>query len=139
MKKMTAREKRMKLLLYTLVDGPVTYEDMGWSQSMMYQAAQDLRDLFSREGDSTVLCEPRGGRLPWEYKLMHGSVVTDADESVWLPMNLNSTKRHLDTIEAVVRVAERVTDGRTQAGRNARLISQRVKAAQQQIEQLTAA
>ena len=140
MKKMTAREKRMKQLLYTLVDGtPVTYEDMGWSQGMMYQAVQDLRDLFKRDGDSTVVCEPVGGRQPWQYKLIHGSVVTDEDTSKWLPHNIASTKRRLDTLDAVVTVAERVTDGRTTAGRNTRIIGQRIKSARQQIDSLTAA
>ncbi len=135
---MTATDKRAEVLFDILAEGDCTSADIldrtSWSYSQFMEAVQRLRDICAASGDViSVTAEPRGSREAWMYSLKAGKAIVDAEQSRWIINRLGDAERRVETMQHVLDVAVNSLDGRTLAGRKARIYHLHVKRAQEEV------
>lgn len=132
-----AIDKRAEVLFDLLSDRDRTSADIltttGWSYSQFMAAVQRLRDILAADGDViSVLAEPTT-RGPWTYHLAAGATIIDAERSQWVINRLQDTERRVKTIKHVLEVAVNALDGRTTAGKKARIYHLHINRAQEEV------
>jgi len=122
-----------------LVEGDRTSAELikeaGWKHRRFLKAIQALRDILAANGDViTVTAEPhRGSNKPWLYSLKAGKAIVDSEQSRWVLNRLQDTERRIETIEHVLDVAVNSLDGRTVAGKKARIYALHLKRAREEV------
>lgn len=138
---------RAGALFDLLADGDQDYETIreatGWSRGQIIKTVQRLRDILAANDDEIqVVCEPQGQWEPYVYRLKGGKEILDAEKSRWAIGRTLDLDRRGRTLEAVLSVAVRATDGRTLPGKKARIWHLHIKRAREEValmepEQLT--
>jgi len=99
---------------FTYVD---IQNDLGWKRGEFFKVVNRCRSVLA--GDTiNLIAETQGQRGPWLYRLV-GNV---EDASWWAANRLDDAEQRLTTIRNVAMSAVKATDGRTNAGRRARII-----------------
>lgn len=121
---MTARDDRMSELFDYMVLSPqgATVEDMAAHLQCSVHAARDsIRDLRIFLGDDdqvNLTCNPDGANQRWLYRL----VTKLDDHREWVANRVIDTESRIETMHAMLSSAVRATDGRSVAGKRARVM-----------------
>lgn len=91
----------------------------GWRHDQVNEAVRDLRRFLGDVGDTINLpCDPQGKGERWVYRL-----VGDLDSvRAWAANRVIDAESRVRTMEAVLSSMVAATDGRTIAGRKARIM-----------------
>lgn len=121
-----------------LVEGDKTSAELikitGWKYKKFLKAIQALRDILAANDDViSVTAEPQGGSNPWLYSLKAGKAIVDPEQSRWVLNRLQDAERRIETIEHVLDVAVNSLDGRTVAGKKARIYRLHIKRAREEV------
>ncbi len=128
---MAASNRNVRALLELAIDMPgFTYDDvearLGWDYGRFMRTVRATRlHLYAGGYEYSLPCEPQGQRERWLYQLV-GNADHDAFRA-WEANRVDDTETRLGTMEAVMTVIAARTDGRTLAGRKARMIASTVK------------
>lgn len=133
---------RAAVLFDLLVEGDKTSAELiqitGWSYKQWQKATQALRDILAANDDViSVVAEPQGESQPWLYRLQAGKVIVDPEQSRWVLNRLQDAERRITTIEHVLDVAVNSLDGRTVAGKKARIYRLHIKRAREEVALMT--
>ena len=102
-------------------DGFVIDELMayGWSHHQTNQAIRDLRLFFAGTGDTVNLpCDPQGRGARWLYRLVGDLQSVQG----WTTNRVRDAEARVRTMQAMMQSIVAATDGRSTAGRKARVM-----------------
>jgi len=120
----TRREMRRDDLFLLAVAEPngITVDDMmqhlGCNHRDVNQAIRDLRAFLGDTDDLNFPCDPQGQGERWLYRL----VGNYDDVRAWAANRVGDAESRLRTMQAMLASIVRATDGRTVAGRRARIM-----------------
>jgi hypothetical protein len=119
---------------------PEIMDMQGWDGNIFHHTLQSLRDWLAEDGDNiyTLPCAPSDWQEPWVYQLVRGDEYGKVDpetmqETVkskvlkfWINNQFSHVVRRLKTIQKILEVIVRMTDGRTLQGKMARKLLRHV-------------
>lgn len=121
---MDARSRRAALLFDFAVSKPngFTLEDIerefSWDRKTFFVAVRQLRTAMQGDDEINLVCNPRGSRQTWLYRL----VGNYTDAKPWMSNRMGDMERRLETVQGVASSIKNATDGRSKEGRKARKV-----------------
>lgn len=92
---------------------------------------RELRLMFG-EDDINLVCDPQGQRQRWQYRLVAGY----EGQERWHSNRIEDSRRRLETMHAVMTSAVNGTDGRTLAGKKARIMEMALRHLEENLREL---
>ena len=96
-----------------------THEDLGFPyRTYFFRVVRRLRIILGDDDEMTVVCDPRGTRQTWLYRI----VGNPTEAYAWQANRIGDMESRLETVLAVSTSVARNTDGRTVVGKKSRRI-----------------